>query len=72
MHPGEVLSAKAEKAFMQMRREPNRLSQACPVYVRGEGNIKYFMLIRRTECGGRQEAMSDNINIERNRLRGSN
>ncbi len=28
MHPGEVVSAKAEKTSMQMRRQPNRQCQA--------------------------------------------
>ncbi len=45
---------------MQMRRKPNRLCQVCTGYVCGEGNIKNIMLIRRAECGGRQEAMFDN------------
>ncbi len=50
IHPGELISANAEKAFMQMRRQPNRLCQGCTGYVCGEGNIKYFMLIRQTTC----------------------
>ncbi len=68
IHPGELISAKAEKAFMQMRRQTNRQRQAGTGYVCGEGNIKNIMLIRRAECGVRQEAMSDNINIIRRRL----
>ncbi len=32
-------------------------------HVCGEGNIKNIMLIRRAECGGKQESTSDNERI---------